>query len=78
MWKSSKACCAVGWLTSFKGEVNREIAREEAMIERLSTPVKGYVVGAAITYTLIAISLAVLFLHPNFLLLWLVVALLLY
>ncbi|MDD1743051.1 MAG: hypothetical protein LUO85_00325 [Methanomassiliicoccales archaeon] len=78
MWKTSKACCAIGWLSSFRQEVNREIAREEAMIERLSTPAKGYRLGAVATYALIAISLVVLFLHPNFLLLWLVVALLLY
>jgi hypothetical protein len=58
--------------------VNREIAREEAMIERLSTPAKGYSFGAFLTYALIAASVAVLYLHPNFLLLWLVVALLLY
>jgi hypothetical protein len=78
MWKSSKACCAIGWLSSFKSEVNNEIAREGAMKDRLSTPAKGYALGAFLTYALIAVSVAFLYMHPNFLLLWLVVALLLY
>ena len=78
MWKSSKAYCAVGWLPSFRAEVVREIAREEALVERISKPAKGHAPGAILTYSLIGISAMVLFLNPNYLLLWLVVALLLY
>lgn len=66
------------WISAFKDEVQEEIDRENAKIEHLKTPVKGHKAGLRLTYALIAASVIIIFLRPNYLLIWLIVAILLY
>ena len=66
------------WISTFRAEVQEEIERENTKIKRLQTPVKGHKAGLVLTYALIAASVIIIFLRPSFLLLWLIVAILLY
>lgn len=63
---------------SFREEVLAEIARLEASLKHITKASKGYAIGYIIVMVLLVIAIPLIFLRPNVLLMWLIVAFFLY
>jgi len=63
---------------SFREEVLTEIARLETSLQYIMKPRIGYALGYVVVIVLLVIAITIIFLRPNVLLMWLIVAFFLY
>ncbi|MCX6653275.1 MAG: hypothetical protein NT137_08015 [Methanomassiliicoccales archaeon] len=63
---------------AFRKEVAERIAREEAMLTKVSRPPRGFYLASIVTFALLTIMICFFLLDPPILLIWLVIGILLY
>ena len=76
--RAETICGDINSPESFRKEVVAEIENEERLLEKLSRTNKGNTIGYAITIGLLILSIALIFNEPYGLIIWLIVAFLLY
>jgi hypothetical protein len=76
--QAEEICKDIASPEGFRSEVRTEIAYEERLLERVRQPQRGYTIGYISVVILLAIIVLIIFAQPDGILLWLIVAFILY
>jgi len=76
--QAEEICKDVSSPEGLRSEVRTEIAHEERLLARVKQPNRGYTMGYIAVVVLLAVIVLIIFAQPNGILLWLIVAFILY
>src|SRR5512137_1093662 len=76
--QAEEICKDIASPEGLRSEVRTEIAYEERLLQKVTKPQRGYTIGYISVIVLLAVIVLIIFAQPDGILLWLIVAFILY